>query len=250
MSDRSMSDQIVYISGPMFSIGDKWEQDQIAAALESHGCKTYLPPRDGIEVGQLMALLNDPNISTDVAQMGLAIVRRCVFALDMYQLIERCTCAVFNVDGRVPDEGSVVETAAAYAAGKPIVTFKSTPISFIAGQDNPMVDGLSYTWLNCSKLEDIADALKRIIKLLSIGSYHFKQPPKLALVIDLGRDISLSSSDFKQILEAVIKAAPADRLAKVKALLDWAKNSQLYQNAFGGKLSPPAPSGNQIQSVL
>ena len=37
-------------------------------------------------------------------------VRKWVFALDMFQLLERCQSLVFNLDGRTPDDGSVVET--------------------------------------------------------------------------------------------------------------------------------------------
>ena len=70
-----MNGQIVYLSGPMFSIGDQWEQTQVAKTLEDQGYQTYLPQRDGIEVGQLMALLADPNVGTQLAQQGLAIVR-------------------------------------------------------------------------------------------------------------------------------------------------------------------------------
>ena len=73
-------------------------------------------------------------------------VRKWVFALDMYQLLERCQALVFNLDGRTPDDGSVVETAAAFTAGKPIVIFKTTPITMLAGADNPMVEGLSTSW--------------------------------------------------------------------------------------------------------
>jgi len=151
-----MKDQIVYCSGPMFSIGEKWQQEEIAASLKNKGFETYLPQRDGLEVGQLMYWLNEKQVATDIAQGALAIVRRCVFSLDMFQLVERCTCAVLNLDGRVPDEGSLVEISVAYAIGKPIVTFKSTPVTFLAGQDNPMVEGLSYTWTHCSTLPDIS----------------------------------------------------------------------------------------------
>ena len=44
----------------MFSHGDKWEQHAIATALEAPKFTTYLPQRDGIEVGKVMGLLNHP----------------------------------------------------------------------------------------------------------------------------------------------------------------------------------------------
>jgi nucleoside 2-deoxyribosyltransferase len=245
-----MNGQIVYLSGPMFSIGDHWEQEQVAKTLEDQGYQTYLPQRDGIEVGELMALLADPNISTQLAQQGLAIVRKCVFGLDMYQLLERCTCAVFNIDGRVPDDGSVVEIAAAYAAGKPIVTFKTSPITFIAGEDNPMIQGLSYTWLYCTSLADLPEALKTIIEMMNKTKFKYRPPQLLSSVIALGRDIAPPTSAFKVILDSIKNAPPATRLAKVKELINWAAASKEYQSAYGGKPTPTKFTGGKIKVVL
>lgn len=41
-----------------------------------------------------------------------------MFSLDVYELIERCAAIVCNLNGRVPDEGMIVETLLACAAGK------------------------------------------------------------------------------------------------------------------------------------
>ena len=136
----------VYCSGPMFSIGDKREQHAVAKSLEAAGFTTYLPQRDGIEVGRVMALVNHPFIEGRIADDIMLEVRKWVFALDMFQLLERCQSLVFNLDGRTPDDGSVVETAAAFTAGKPLVIYKTSPITMLAGADNPMVTGLSSSW--------------------------------------------------------------------------------------------------------
>jgi len=123
----------VYCSGPMFSIGDKREQHAVAKSLEAAGFTTYLPQRDGIEVGRVMALVNHPFIEGPIADDIMLKVRKWVFALDMFQLLERCQSLVFNLDGRTPDDGSVVETAAAFTAGKPLVIYKTSPACPRAG---------------------------------------------------------------------------------------------------------------------
>lgn len=105
-----MPDQIAYLSGPMFSVGDKWEQENIASMLEAAGFVTYLLQRDGLEVGRLMALLLDPQISSATGMIAMLNARKAVFSLDINQLLGRCICIVLNFDGCVPDEGSVVET--------------------------------------------------------------------------------------------------------------------------------------------
>jgi nucleoside 2-deoxyribosyltransferase len=162
----------VYCSGPMFSVGDKWEQQAVAAALEGEHYTTYLPQRDGIEVGRVMQLVQHPILEGWIADHVMAVVRKWVFALDMFQLLERCNSLVFNLDGRVPDDGSVVETAAAFTAGKPIVIYKTTPITMLAGTDNPMVQGLSSTWSHAGDLPSLPAALAVAVKAATAHQYN------------------------------------------------------------------------------
>ena len=47
------------------------------------------------------------------------------------------------MNGRVPDEGAMVETGIAWAFEKPIVIYKNDSRSLLSGIDNPLVIGLS-----------------------------------------------------------------------------------------------------------
>jgi nucleoside 2-deoxyribosyltransferase len=180
----------VYCSGPMFSHGDKWEQQAIATALEHAEFTTYLPQRDGIEVGKVMGLLNHPMLEgTTIAQHVMLEVRKWVFALDMFQLLERCQSLVFNLDGRSPDDGSVVETAAAFAAGKPIVIFKTTPITMLAGADNPMVEGLSSTWSYVGAAKDVPKAITAAVGGVAKQKYAYAGPPNVAALMNEGKEV-------------------------------------------------------------
>jgi nucleoside 2-deoxyribosyltransferase len=170
----------------MFSVGDKWEQAAVAAALEGAGYETYLPQRDGIEVGRVMQIINHPILSGKIADEVMAAVRKWVFALDMYQLLERCESLVFNLDGRVPDDGSVVETAAAFVAGKPIVIYKTTPISMLAGEDNPMVSGLSSTWSYVDSVEKIPAAVAAAVSARRGGAFAYRGPANVAALMHEG----------------------------------------------------------------
>jgi hypothetical protein len=62
--------------------------------------------------------------------------------LDVYELIERCSAVVCNLNGRVPDEGMIVEAALAYAVGKPLVLFKDDLRAPFGGYDNSMLTSL------------------------------------------------------------------------------------------------------------
>ena len=97
----------------------------------------------------------------------MQFVREIVFSMDIYQLLNRCQSVVFNMDGRVPDDGSVVEAAAAFASGRPIVIWKTTPITMLGGTDNPMVSGLAMNWQTVSELTALPAAIAAAVAATS-----------------------------------------------------------------------------------
>jgi nucleoside 2-deoxyribosyltransferase len=193
----------------MFSAGDKWEQQAIASTLEASGHTTFLPQRDGIEVGEVVQLVNHPLLGGPIVDEIKHEVRRWVFALDKFQVLERCQSLVFNLDGRTPDEGSVAEAAAAYAAGKPIVIYKTTPIAILAGTDNPMVEGLSSTW---EYVEDVAELPQALaVAVANTQFYTYQPPPHVVDLMAEGREI------WGELEE--LRARPADSV--VLQFLGW-----------------------------
>jgi hypothetical protein len=131
-------------------------------------------------------------------------VRKWVFALDMFQLLERCQSLVFHLDGRAPDDGSVVETAAAFAAGKPIVIFKTTPITMLAGADNPMVEGLSTSWSYVDKAAAVPKAVATAVAGMAKQQYAYAGPPNVAALMGEGKEVW----DVLEGLRALPKETP------------------------------------------
>jgi nucleoside 2-deoxyribosyltransferase len=138
----------VYLAGPMFSVGEKSEQLALARALEKD-FDVHLPQRDGIEVAAVMGLLRNPKLN-GIAMLEAPLMdrfvtwaTRTVVALDIFQAVEGCQCVVLNIDGRVPDEGAIVEATAAWYAGRPVVPFKTTPVTELGINSNPMVDAIT-----------------------------------------------------------------------------------------------------------
>jgi len=230
----------VYISGPMFSVADKWQQRAIKHTLLSAGFTTYLPQHDGIEVGSLMASVNQANTS-QVAPV-IAFVRTIVFAMDMYQLLGPCKSLVFNMDGRVPDEGSVSETAAAFVAGKPIVIYKTTPITMLGGEDNPMLSGLSMNWQTVgfppTTMEDLPAALLAAgLAVQQAGFTPFQPGGQVSAVMKLGGTVWENIATIHGILKSVNPQDPRTVIAAMEALLELQGQWQtLISGAF-----PDAP---------
>ncbi|MFC1852217.1 nucleoside 2-deoxyribosyltransferase [candidate division CSSED10-310 bacterium] len=188
-SNKNMTPDYVYCSGPLFCPEERGGMLAMAHVLEEAGYGTFLPQRDGIEA-LVMKYVNSPlNINIFKSRN---FIDRAIFALDVYQIMARCDYLVFNMNGRVPDEGGVVETALAYAAGKPIVLYKNDARSVFKGRDNSMLIGLSYSNL-VRDLKRIPDELKRVSNVLEklgkLPDQGVHGPPAMRNTINLGQKI-------------------------------------------------------------
>jgi nucleoside 2-deoxyribosyltransferase len=223
----------VYCSGPMFSPADHWEQSQIATVLEQAGYPTYLPQRDGIEVGAVMGLLKKPfirAIGMFVFHDVMQFIRKAGFALDMYNVLERCGPLVFNMNGRVPDDGSIVEAATAFTAGRPVVIYKNTPISELGGYDNPMVSGLSTTWECVGDFTKIPAAVDRAIQTTPPSPYQGDAiPSQLRKLIAFGKKVAFWVHLLHQISH---DAKPEERFDAHQKFVSVLKQTDEFKAVF------------------
>ena len=183
---------MVYCSGPLFCAEEIGVMSDIAEVLEEAGYGTFLPHRDGVEA-YVMNSVNNPFTNLFIFDPIARFVYRATFALDIYQVIERCDYGVFNMNGRVPDEGVVVELAVAFASGMPLVLYKDDRRSLAGGWDNPMLSGASCTF---SVVDDIAriprELAGAIDRLEALGESPYQRdniPSSVKDVVDLGRKV-------------------------------------------------------------
>ena len=129
----------VYCAGPLFNACEKREMTIIADRLNEHGYPVYLPHRDGMEFKNILPLLVERGYEhADAAEF----LHKSIFALDVYQLAVACDAMVWNLNGRVPDEGAVSEAAIAWTLGKPLVAYSDDARCLIEGRFNPLLVGL------------------------------------------------------------------------------------------------------------
>lgn len=149
----------IYCSGPLFCAEEIGGMSAIAKVLEDAGFLTFLPHRDGME----SYVLRFSNSSFPSTVSGIRTrIDYAIFSLDVYELIERCSAVVCNLNGRVPDEGMIVEAALAYAAGKPLVLFKDDLRAPFGGYDNSMLTSL-VRGIIVDKITDLPVALMNMI---------------------------------------------------------------------------------------
>ncbi|HSG72428.1 MAG TPA: nucleoside 2-deoxyribosyltransferase, partial [Planctomycetaceae bacterium] len=146
----------VYCAGPLFNSSERNEMARIADLLVAHGYRVYLPHRDGMEFRLIHGILIERGWEPpDAAQF----LHAAIFALDVYQLAVECDCLVWNLNGRVPDEGAVSEAAMAWTLGKPLVAYRDDVRSLIAGRVNPLLVGM-VDFQTVDELDDIPHALE------------------------------------------------------------------------------------------
>jgi nucleoside 2-deoxyribosyltransferase len=178
----------IYCSGPLFCPEERGLMLALARRLEECGYATFLPQRDGIEA-LVMGMIDSP-LNVNLFNIRKAL-DRAIFALDIYQILERCDALVFNMNGRVPDEGALVETAVAWTAGKPLVIYKDDARTAFKGMDNSMISGLVYT-RRVGSLEKIPAELEKTLKKVSTAGDNpcmRNLPPAVKDAVDLGRRI-------------------------------------------------------------
>jgi hypothetical protein len=159
----------------------------------------------------------------------MRFVEQAGFALDIFNVLKRCDALVFNMDGRVPDGGSVVEASVAYTGGKPLVIYKNTPISELSGFDNPMITGLSSSWKYVNDLDDLC---KTVIEETPPSPFQGDaMPPHLRKIIAYGEKVSM-------VVTAIHELTNEERgteLAKLlKELMNKLENTAEHKAAFPG----------------
>jgi nucleoside 2-deoxyribosyltransferase len=187
-----MKKKSVYCSGAMFSPEDISAMAQIATVLEKSGYSTFLPHRDGLEPF-VVNYIGSPLTTSIFFRPLNKLVNKWLFSYDIYQIVERCDYFVFNMNGRVPDEGGVVETGVAFAFGKPVILYKNDDRTLSYGYDNPMLLGASGTFSTVNDIVEIPASLELLAEKMESPARNMYAgnniPPEVKKANDLGRKV-------------------------------------------------------------
>lgn len=222
----------VYCAGPLFNEAERTEMTWIAEALRAEGFEPFLPHEE-VQFSQVHPLLVERGMTP--ARAG-EVLHEAIFALDVYYVILGCGSLVFNLNGRVPDEGAVAEATMAWMLGKPMVFYKDDSRSLIEGRDNPILAGQT-GFERVSELEAIAPALDVAINAAQIDPATTVCCPRY-LNQTLNKGIRLVEQ-----LETLGPERPAEPTAQIVHEL-FRRNSQAPSPACldSGIQSPPSTS--------
>ena len=209
--------KIIYCSGPLFSPEEIAAMARIGMVLEKAGYGTFIPHRDGLE-RFVMQFTRTPGPGIPGASLVSRKIGRIIFALDLYQVVERCDALVYNMNGRVPDEGGAVETAIAFAVGKPLIIYKQDARSTFNGFDNAMLLGLTHNYSTVDEVDKLPADLEKVMKTGAEGDANPNRerfiPPHLRRELTLGRRVwrflqkapaPKSNRDIAELIEELAK---------------------------------------------
>lgn len=176
----------VYCAGPLFNEAERRTMTHIARVLQEAGFEPFVPHADGMEFTPVARYLTGQG---DPPAAAGQLLHEAIFALDTYQVIVGCGCLVFNMDGRVPDEGGVAELSMAWMLGKPIVLYKGDARSAIAGRDNPLIVGQT-GFRTVNDLDEIGSALRsRLAEGTWDPQWQMPCPPHLRHTLTAGEQL-------------------------------------------------------------
>jgi hypothetical protein len=160
--------------------------------------QSYIPARDGFNMAIFMQAASTvsfedvqkqvPELTAEDWKINGSYLLMAVYGYDMFNLISRCNCCIFNGNGITKDSGSVAELGIATSRGFPLIIFQNSLLTPFANlMDNPMVLGATGEFLDVSLYTwTIDDAIKALNAKLQIVynrnkfgelNYASKNPP-------------------------------------------------------------------------
>ena len=140
-----------YYAAGLFNEGERTFNLRVKAMLDGLGYETWFPQEDAGFLEQYMD-----------EGMTLAQARDEIFRMNR-DAVARCDVLIFNLDGRVPDEGACVEAGLAYGMGIRCIGLQTDFRAVEPGGNNLMLDGI----LNYEVAGDI-DTLKTMLETITV----------------------------------------------------------------------------------
>ncbi len=120
----------LYLAGPLFCRAEREYNEQLRKEMAAAGYELLLPQDNSAAIDA--ARMPDPDYRRETAMR--------VFAADL-ELLSQADALLFNLDGRVPDEGACVELGWASARKIPCFGLKTDVRTAEYGSDNLMIAG-------------------------------------------------------------------------------------------------------------
>ncbi len=141
----------IYYASSLFNEGERTFNLRVKAILDKLGFETWFPQEDAGFLEQYMA-----------EGMTLEQARQAIFKLNLVA-VEEADVLLFNLDGRVPDEGACIEAGIAFGRGKRCIGLQTDFRAVEPGGNNLMIDGV-VRYEIAGDLQELESMLKEFVK--------------------------------------------------------------------------------------
>lgn len=177
----------IYCAGPIFNTKEREEMEEIAEILRQNGFDVFLPHKDGLKFYDMLSYMIRLGFENKKAKN---ILKRAIFYLDAYQVAEDCNAVLVNLNGRIPDEGAIVEGAWSWILGKPTFLFKNDVRTVLDGEDNPMVEGLG-NFIYVRSVNQLREVLKTFFETYAMRNIDTPNFPRhIKQILEKGKRIA------------------------------------------------------------
>lgn len=190
----------IYCAGPIFNTKEREEMEEIANVLRQNAFDVFLPHKDGLKFYDMLSHMVDLGFESEGAKN---ILKRAIFCLDSYEVVKDCNAVIINLNGRVPDEGAIVEGAWSWILGKPTFLYKNDVRTILDGEDNPLVEGLG-NFIYINKIDQLPEVLKSFFnthKIQDVDIFYF--PKHIRRILDKGKSIATWLKKERDIHELI-----------------------------------------------
>jgi len=201
----------IYCAGPFYSPEDQFQLEEIGSMLTSYDFLTYIPHKHVLYQNYISCLKS--------GKKKADILSRCVFACNLYHLIELCQGVVFSLNGRVPDEGGNITAAISFIVGKPVILYKKDIRGKVAGDDNAMITGLGYRFRNTTRVKDIPKTLLQAMAEMEKLKNGYELPLNVLTAVEFGKTVQ-EFLNFKDASEL--------DMAMLDEIITMCENSEWY----------------------
>lgn len=90
-----------------------------------------------------------------------------IYYSQLYNIFKYSNILIYNMNGRVPDMGALLQTSLFYSSGRPIIIYKNDHRSKIFGMDNSMITGLTPEFKTINEINKIPKEIKKLSQTIN-----------------------------------------------------------------------------------
>lgn len=152
----------VYFCGSFYTPEEQNKMDYLANLIPSSFILD-LPHKNSLELIYLQLL--NYNIIKYESEDSI-LYENYIYYFQLYNIFKYSDILIYNMNGRVPDMGALLQTSLFYSSGKPLIIYKNDHRSKIFGIDNSMITGLTQNFKIINDIKKIPEEIKKLTQVI------------------------------------------------------------------------------------